>query len=83
MTTLKVTVGFSGGPAIGTNFFQSDLLRNSVMHFIIVDNVPINDLIPEPEYVFDTAAGKMEWVGTNTWAANNKIIFVYSKCNCN
>lgn len=82
MTTLKVTAGYPGGPTIGTNFFTSEILRNAVMHFIIVDNIPINDMVPDPEYYFDTAIGKMEWVNSNTWQPSNKIIFVYSKCGC-
>lgn len=82
MTSLKIVAGTAGGPTNGTNFFETEILRNSVVHFIIVDNGPMNDQLPGPDYLFTPVDGRLELQHNSVWA-NNKINILYSKpCQC-
>jgi len=81
MTSLKVVAGFPGGPLLGTNYFTSEIIRNAIVHLIIIDNVPQNDLEPSPDYVFDSTTGTIT-IQIGTWVTNNKLIILYTKSNC-
>lgn len=81
MTTLQGVAGAVGGPSVGVNFFQSDILRNSIVHFIIVNNVNECGLSPNPDYTFDSTGGQIVR-GSNIWQLGDKVIIIYSKCNC-
>lgn len=82
MTTLQKVAGNTGAPVPGNTSYQNDLLINSALHFVIIDNVPQNGLNPTPDYTFDTITGTFDF-SPNTFQVGTKIIFVYAKCNCN
>lgn len=79
MQSHKCSVGYPGGPTIGANFFVCETLRNTVLHYVIMDNGLFNDMQPTPEYTFSSGEGRFEWCNGNVWCAPNKLIFVYSK----
>ncbi len=81
MTTLKKVVGNANAPVHGTSTYQSDALIGGNLHFVIIDNLIQSELSPNPDYVFNSATGVFDWT-PNTFQTGNKIIFVYSNCNC-
>jgi hypothetical protein len=80
MTTLQAVCGEEGGPMAWTNFYSPKELRNSIVHFIIVNNVPENCLGNNPDFTFDTIKPKL--TRKNNWVLSDTIIIVYTKCNC-
>lgn len=82
MMTLQKVCGAGGtSPIAGLNIYQNDILINSMVHFLIVDNIPENSLSPSPDFTFDQLSGTI--TRTNQWLVGVKAIIVYSKCNSN
>lgn len=82
MQTLQKVSGVGNGPTPGTSTFQSDVLIDSKVHYIMVDNIPQNHLSPSPDYIFDNLIGEID-ISPSTWGSANKLIVVYSQCQCN
>jgi len=82
MTSLQLVVGNANAPQDGESEFSSEVLRNAVLHFVIVDNNLMNGLFPQPDYLFDSINGKVTRGNENKFKLGEKCIFVYSKCNC-
>jgi hypothetical protein len=80
--TLQTICGNTGGPMPNTDTYQNELLRNAIVHFIIVNNVPENGLHPAPGYTASPLEATITRMGGNVWIAGDKIIIVYSKCAC-
>lgn len=81
MTSLQTVVGNQGGPVPGSSTYQNDLLRNSIVQFCIINNVPENGLQPDCDYTHNPLEGTLKREHGNTWILGDKVIIVYSKCN--
>lgn len=81
MTTLQKVAGNVNAPVPSSTSYQNDLLINSILHYVIIDNIPQNGLQPTPDYTFDIVTGTFDFT-PNTFQVGTKIIFVYSNCNC-
>lgn len=79
MTTLQKVCGISQtSPISGINTYQNDILQGATLHYIIVNNVNENGLLPDPDFTFNALEGIM--TRTNDWQLGDKVILVYSKC---
>lgn len=80
MTFLQTCVGMNDGPTAGQTQFQNELFKNSVVQFLIVNNVPENRMTPLPDFLHDPIMGVV--TRTNIWVQNDKAIFLITNCNC-
>jgi len=78
--TLQIVCGNTNAPIPGTVSYQSDLLRYAIVEFLIVNNSPENCLLPNPDFTHDPLTGTI--TRGNQWVVGDKIIIIYSKCNC-
>jgi hypothetical protein len=78
MTTLQVVCGEKSAPVAGQTTYQNDLLKNVIVHFIIVNNVPENGLEPSPNYAHNYLSGLLDRF-PNRWSIGDKLIVFYSK----
>lgn len=81
MRTLQKVAGNPNAPVPGLSNYQNDVLKGSVLHYVIIDNVPQNELAPTPDYTFNSTLGVFDFA-PNTFQLGTKIIFVYSNCQC-
>jgi len=79
--TLQVVCGNTNAPIPGTTTYQNDKLRYVIVEYIIVNNSIENCLEPNPEFTHSPLLGTI--TRPNQWVVGDKIIIVYSKCNCN
>ena len=82
MTTLQVTVGNANAPQDEATEFVSEVLSNSVLHWITIDGQVYTGILPQPDYLFNSLEGKINITNENKFKLGQKIIFVYSKCQC-
>ena len=82
MTTLQLVTGQPNAPQDGEAEFTSEILRNAVLHWIIIDGQIYTGIFPQPDYLFDPINGKVTRGNDNKFKLGEKCIFVYSKCNC-
>lgn len=82
MPVLQFVVGNPGAPIPGTDTYQTDLLRNAIVNFAIIDNVPENGLQPTPDYIHDPIHGILTRCNGNKFLLGMKGIIDYSTCNC-
>jgi hypothetical protein len=80
MNVLQTVVGDEGGPIPGQMTYVNEKLRNAIVQFLIVDNVPENGLSPSPDFV--NAPIQAMITRNNPWVLGNKLIVVYTNCNC-
>lgn len=80
MKTQQFVVGNAGAPIAGSTIFQADFLKNSIVHFLLVDNVPENQLNPNPDFKHNYIEGTIDRA-PDVWTIGNKLIVVYSDCN--
>jgi hypothetical protein len=80
MTTLQVTVGACGGPLPNTNTYVNEILRNAIVHSVLINNVPENGLYPTPDWISTPLQASLTRMNGNTWIAGDKVIIFYSKC---
>jgi hypothetical protein len=82
MPTKQFTVGQPDAPNPGSTIFQHEFLRSCLVNFIIVDNVPENQLKPNPDFRHSYVEGEIDR-SPNIWVIGNKLIIDYSPCeNC-
>lgn len=79
MPTLQYVAGNPNSPVPGSTTFQTDLLRNCIVEFLIVNNV--NETCLGGAFSFSTALCCV--TRNNPYVAGDEIIIVYSKCQCN
>jgi len=79
MKVKQFVSGQNESPQVGQTVFKSDFLKNVVVHFLIVDNVPEHQLNPDPCFRHNSAEGTIDRA-PNIWTLNNKLIVVYSEC---
>lgn len=81
MQTLQKVAGNPNCPVPGQSTYQNDLLTNSIVHFMIMDNVPQSLLSPNPDFLFTSVTGEVD-ISPNTFQLGTKMILLYSKCEC-
>jgi len=80
MTTLQCTVGSCGGPLPNTDTYYNEILRNAVVHLLIINNVPENGLYPTPDWTSTPLQASVTRMNGNKWIAGDKVVIFYSKC---
>lgn len=81
--TLQFTCGNPDSPVSGQTEFVHKSLKGILINFIIVNNVPENQLNPNPDFEHNYIEGKIKR-GENTWSIGDKLIVDYTPCkNCN
>lgn len=81
MPTKQYTVGSSlKSPLNGQTEFESDFLKSCQVDFIVVNNIIETQLNPNPDFVHNYIEGKL--IRKNPFQTGDKVVIVYSKCNC-
>lgn len=82
--TFQTTCGAANGPSPGQNTFTSELFGKCLVNFLIVNNVPENQLNPSPDFSHNYTEKCI--TRTNPWILGDKIIVDYTPiktCDCN
>lgn len=78
--TYQAICGEPNGPTAGQTTFQADFLKTCFVNFLIIDNIPENQLDPSGDFSHNYVEGKIK--RTNIWVLGNKLIVDYTPCNC-
>lgn len=80
MPTLQFTVGNPGSPTANTDTYFHENLRNAIVDFAIIDNVPMNGLHPDPDYTSSPIEATLKLEKGNKFILGMKGIIHYSTC---
>lgn len=82
MSAKSFVCGVLDGPVNGQTEFISEFLGNCLVNFLLVNNVPENQLNPSPDFEHKYAERKI--VRSNPWITGDKLTVDYTPCkNCN
>jgi hypothetical protein len=76
----QFTCGVGNGPVAGQSIFQAEFLKNCIVNFIIVNNIPENQLNPSPNFKHSYVEGTIDR-SPNVWFVSDKLIIDFEPCN--
>ncbi len=80
MPKLFFVVGNPGAPTPNTNTYYCKELKDAVVNFALIDNVPMNGLLPDPDYTCCPLEGTFKLERNNSFLLGMKGIIDYSNC---
>lgn len=79
MPSKQFTCGVADGPINGQTEFIADFLGKCFVNYLLVNNVPENQLNPTCDFTHSYAEKKIK--RGNPWVTGDKLIVDYTPCN--
>jgi len=80
MTRQYVCGATTDSPQNGQTTFTAEFLKECFVNFLIINNVPENQLNPSPDFTHNYLEGKI--TRGNPWVTGDKLIIDYTPCKC-